>query len=140
MMFRTGLFAVVAAAALAGAAHAADYAKSLVPFYPDVAAEYLQIPGFPAAGTPGPLNTASFLRLRPAADGDTPRPANAVIVALPGFGSTPSHWLFLASQLIHKAHDRTCEGQPCRIEVWVLQRRGANLADTSALTAARKAK
>jgi pimeloyl-ACP methyl ester carboxylesterase len=140
MALRTILLAAVAGLTLTGAAQARDYAKSLVPGYPDVVTEYLQIPGFPAAGTPGPLNTASFLRLRPAADGDTPKPANAVIVALPGFGSTPPHWLYLASQLIHKAHDRACDGQPCRVEVWVLQRRGANLADTAGLTAARKAK
>jgi pimeloyl-ACP methyl ester carboxylesterase len=139
MVSKTALLAA-AILTLAGAAQASDYSRSVVPGYPDVAAEYVQIPGFPAAGTPGPLNTASFLRLRPAADGDAPRPANAVIVALPGFGSTPPHWLYLASQLVHKAGSRTCDGQPCRIEVWVLQRRGANLADTSALTAARKAR
>ena len=138
-LLRTGL-ALGAAVMLAGSAQAGDYSKSVVPGYPDVAAEYLQVPGYAAAGTPKGLNTASFLRLRATADGDAPRPANAVIVALPGFGSTPPHWLYLASQLIHKANGKTCDGKPCRIEVWVLQRRGANLADTSGLTAARKAK
>src|SRR3546814_4964357 len=48
--------------------------------------------------------------------------------------------LFLASQLVHKAQGETCDGQPCRLEVWVLQRRGANLADTQGLLAARTAK
>ena len=140
MALKTILVGAVAAVTLSGAALASDYSKSVVPGYPDVATEYVQIPGFPAAGTPGPLNTATFLRLRPAADGDAPKPANAVIVALPGFGSTPPHWLYLASQLVHKASARTCDGQPCRIEVWVLQRRGANLAETTGLTAARKAR
>src|SRR3546814_20186358 len=82
----------------------------------------------------------SFLRLRAAADGGTPKPANAGIVGWPGFGSTPPHWLFLASQLVHKAQAETCDGRPCRLEVWVLQRRGANLADTQGLLAARTAK
>jgi pimeloyl-ACP methyl ester carboxylesterase len=123
--------------ALAAPAAAADLSKSVVPGYPDVVGEYLQVPGFPAAGTPKGLNTATFLRVRAAADGETPKPANAVILALPGFASTPAHWLFLASQLVHKANGRTCEGKPCRLEVWVLQRRGANLSDTKGFLAAR---
>ena len=133
------LLAFLAALGLSSLAQASDYSRSLVPGYPDVAAEYVQIAGHPAPGTPKPLNTATFLRLRAAADGDQPRPANAVIVALPGFSSTPPHWLYLASQLVHKAEGKTCDGAPCRMEVWVLQRRGANLAETTALTAARKA-
>ncbi|MFI4935303.1 MAG: hypothetical protein ACHP7N_11835 [Caulobacterales bacterium] len=125
---------VAAPAAKAGP----DYSKSLVPGYPDVVAEYIQIPGFAAPGTPPALNTASFLRLRAAADGDTPKPVNAVIVAMPGFSSTPPHWLWLSTQLVHKAAQRTCDdGQPCRVEVWVIERRGANLADTAGLRAAR---
>jgi pimeloyl-ACP methyl ester carboxylesterase len=140
MDFKATILTGAAALALSAPAAAGDYSKSLVPGYPDVAAEYLQVPGYAAPGTPKGLNTATFLRLRAAADGDSPKPANAVIVALPGFGSTPAHWLYLASQLVHKAQGETCQGQACRIEVWVLQRRGANLADTSALTAARKAK
>ncbi|WP_304217397.1 hypothetical protein [Phenylobacterium aquaticum] len=140
MGLKTVILAASALCALAGSATAGDYSKSLVPGYPDVAAEYLQIPGYAAPGTPKALNTASFLRLRAAVDGDAPRSANAVIVALPGFASTPAHWLYLASQLVHKAQARTCDGQPCRVEVWVLQRRGPNLADTTGLTAARKAK
>ena len=127
-------------AALASTATAGDYSKSLVPGYPDVTAEYIQIPGYQAPGSPKALNTASFLRLRTAADGDEPKAANAVIVSLPGFSSTPPHWLYLASQLVHKAAARTCEGAPCRLEVWVLQRRGANLAETTQLTAARRAR
>jgi pimeloyl-ACP methyl ester carboxylesterase len=139
-----GLKAIILAGAvclaLTAPVVAGDYSKSLTPGYPDVAAEYIQIEGYQAPGTPKALNTATFLRLRAAADGDAPKAANAVIVALPGFSSTPPHWLYLASQLVHKAQGRTCEGQPCRIEVWVLQRRGPNLADTSGLTAARRAR
>jgi pimeloyl-ACP methyl ester carboxylesterase len=144
MKFKLAVVMSVAAIALLGAASpstaapSADLSKSLVPGYPDVVAEYLQIPGFKAAGTPDALNTASFLRLRAATDGDHPKPANAVIVAMPGFSSTPPHWLWLASQLVHKANQKTCDdGQPCRVEVWVIQRRGANLADTVGLREAR---
>ncbi|WP_411286519.1 alpha/beta hydrolase [Phenylobacterium sp.] len=137
------LNAIIAAAAAAGAlalaapAAAANLSKSVVPGYPDVVGEYLQVPGYRAPGTPAGLNTATFLRLRAAADGETPRPANAVIVGLPGFSSTPPHWLFLGSQLVHRAQAQTCDGKPCRVEVWVLQRRGAQLADTTGLKAAR---
>jgi pimeloyl-ACP methyl ester carboxylesterase len=137
MGLKSLVFAGVAIAALVGPAAAADLSKSLVPGYPDVVGEYLQVPGYQAPGTPKALNTATFLRLRAAADGEAPRPANAVIVGLPGFASTPAHWLYLASQIVHKAQGETCDGAPCRVEVWVLQRRGANLADTTALKAAR---
>ena len=113
-------------------------AGSRVPGYPDVVAEYIQVPGGKAPGTPAALNTASFLRLRTSADGDRPRPANAVVVGLPGFSSTPPHWLYLSSQMVSRAAKQTCDGQPCRLEVWVLQRRGANLAETEALTEARR--
>jgi len=141
-MTKTLLFGAAMAASLAlgvlSPALGADLSKSLVPGYPDVVAEYMQIPGFKAPGTPEALNTASFLRLRASADGDRPRPANAVIIAMPGFSSTPPHWLWLASQLVHKANAETCaDGQPCRVEVWVIQRRGANLADTVGLREAR---
>ena len=124
---------------LAASGHAADLSKSTVPGYPDVVGEYLQTPGFAAPGAPAAVNTATFLRLRSAADGERPRPANAVIVSLPGFASTPSQWIFLAAQLVRKAEQRQCDGKPCRVEVWVLQRRGAQLADTTALIAARRA-
>jgi len=125
------------AAPMARPAPAGD-AGSGVPGYPDVVAEYIQVPGGKAPGTPTALNTASFLRLRASADGDRPRPANAVIVGLPGFSSTPPHWLFLSSQMVSGAAKQSCDGQPCRLEVWVLQRRGANLAETEALTEARR--
>ncbi len=140
MYLKTIICAAASALVLAGAASAADLSKSTAPGYPDVVGEYLQVPGFPAAGTPKALNTATFLRLRASADGEAPKPANAVVVALPGFGSTPPHWLFLASQMVHKAQAQTCDGKPCRLEVWILQRRGANLADTQGLLAARAKK
>jgi len=140
LMLGAGSAAVALFCAATAASAAPDLTKSLVPGYPDVVAEYLQIPGFKAAGTPAPLNTASFLRLRAASDGDKPAPANAVIIAMPGFSSTPPHWLWLATQLVHKAQQQTCDdGQPCRVEVWVIQRRGANLADTIGLREARAA-
>lgn len=129
---RACALALASASLLAAGAHAeaggAD--KNRVPGYPDVIGEYLQIAGEPTAGTPAEFATASFLRLRSATDGDNPKPANAVIVAMPGFASTPAHWLYLASQLVHKAAERKCEGAACRLEVWVIQRRGANLAET----------
>ncbi|HMX25410.1 MAG TPA: alpha/beta hydrolase [Blastocatellia bacterium] len=115
--------------------------SSLVPGFPDVIGEYLQIAGTPSPGTPAELATATFLRLRLAADGETPKPANAVIVAMPGFASTPPHWLYLASQLVHKGAQRSCEDKsPCRVEVWIVQRRGANLADTAGAKLARAKK
>lgn len=137
MGFRTFALAGAAATALAGPVVAADYSKSSPPGYPDVVAEYIQVPGHQAPGTPKALNTASFLRLRAAADGENPQAANAVIIGLPGFSSTPAHWLYLASQLVHRAQGQTCAGKPCRLEVWVLQRRGANLAETDKLREAR---
>src|SRR5271169_4864866 len=114
-----GALAILTVTGVAAPALAApNYAESLVPGYPDVVGEYIQIPGFAAPGTPAALNTASFLRLRAAADGDSPKPANAVIIAMPGFSSTPPHWLWLSTQLVHKAQSRTCDdGQPCRVEV-----------------------
>lgn len=102
--FRLAAAGLAAALAWTAApALASGDAGSRVPEYPDVIAEYIQVPGGKAPGTPSALNTAAFLRLRPAADGDRPRPANAVIVGLPGFSSTPPHWLYLASQ-IGRAH------------------------------------
>ncbi len=115
--------------------------SSLVPGFQDVIGEYLQIPGAASQGTPAELATATFLRVRAASDAGAPKPANAVIVAMPGFASTPPHWLFLAAQLVHKAAGRSCEDggkkSPCRVEVWVVQRRGANLADTAGARMAR---
>ena len=117
--------------------------RSVVPGFPDVLAEYLQTPGVSTPGTPVGLDMATFLRIRTAADGERPRPANVVLLAMPGFASTPPHWLFLAAQLVHKAAGQTCttEGRrlPCRLEVWVVQRRGANLADTAGAIEARVA-
>ncbi|MFL6621989.1 MAG: alpha/beta hydrolase [Sulfurifustis sp.] len=122
--------------------------SSLVPEYPDVIGEYVQIPGARTAGTPDALDTASFLRVRSARDGLEPKDADAVIIAMPGFSSIPAHWLYLAAQLVHKASERTCDndqrrghghafGERCRIEVWVIDRRGSNLEDTAGLLLAR---
>jgi hypothetical protein len=113
-------------------------AGSIVPGYGDVVAEYLHIPGARTSRTPTALDTAAFLRVRSALDGEHPRPAQAVIVAMPGFSSIPSHWLFLAAQLVHKANTRSCgTGEPCRVEVWIVDRRGSNLEDTLGLRIAR---
>lgn len=125
--------------------HDAALAGSLVPGYPDVVAEYMQIPGARTAGTPRGLDTGAFLRVRSALDGEHPRPAQAVIVAMPGFSSVPPHWLWLAAQLVHKASTRSCgggedrdhRGDACRVEVWIIDRRGSNLEDTFGLLAAR---
>ena len=46
---------------------------STVPGYPEVLGEYLQTPGYAAPGTPKSLNSATFLRLRLAADGAAPK-------------------------------------------------------------------
>ena len=76
---------------------------SKVPGFPDVMAEYLQIAGARSGASPEDFDKATFLRVRTSGDGDQPQPANVVLLAMPGFSSTPSHWLFLASQLVHKA-------------------------------------
>jgi pimeloyl-ACP methyl ester carboxylesterase len=115
---------------------------ALMPDYPDVVGEYVQIPGARQAddihviATPEEFNTATFLRVRSALDGVKPRKANAVILAMPGFSSTPGNWMYLASQLVHKANRKknACKDGDkivdCRLEVWIVQRRGAHLADT----------
>lgn len=124
--------------------------SSLVPEYPDVIGEYIQIPGARTPGTPVVLDTASFLRVRSAIDGLEPKDADAVVIAMPGFSSIPSHWLYLAAQLVHKANERTCDndqrrghghafGERCRVEVWIVDRRGSNLEDTAGLLLARLA-
>lgn len=118
----------------------ARLAGSLVPGYPDVVGEYMQIPGARTSGTPFVLDTGAFLRVRSALDGEHPKQAQAVVIAMPGFSSVPSHWLFLAAQLVHKANTRSCDddadaGDPggCRVEVWIIDRRGSNLEDTAGL-------
>src|ERR1051325_2398112 len=90
------------------ALHSMALEGSLVPGYPDVVAEYMHIPGARTAGTPRVLDTGAFLRVRSALDGEHPRHAQAVVVAMPGFSSVPSHWLWLAAQLVHKANARPC--------------------------------
>src|ERR1041385_1387373 len=142
------------------ALHSMALEGSLVPGYPDVVAEYMHIPGARTAGTPRVLDTGAFLRVRSALDGEHPRHAQAVVVAMPGFSSVPSHWLWLAAQLVHKANTRQCvddrdreeerdrgadrddddaddRGGGCRVEVWIVDRRGSNLEDTSGLLSAR---
>jgi pimeloyl-ACP methyl ester carboxylesterase len=112
-----------------------------IPGHPDVLGEYVQIEGIAAAGTPAVLNTASYLRVRLAADGASPKPANAVVIAQPGFSSTPGIWAELSAQLVEKAATRDCgeptEPSPCRIEVWIMDRRGSQIEDTTGLRIAR---
>lgn len=111
--------------------------SSALPDYPDVVGEFMQIPGARSAGTPAAFDTATFLRVRSAVDGLAPRDADAVIIAMPGFSSIPSHWLYLAAQLVHKANQLSCgdapRGRRCRVEVWIVERRGSNLEDTFGL-------
>ena len=112
-----------------------------IPGHPDVIGEYVQIPGAQAAGTPEALNTASYLRVRLLADGGSPKPAHAVVIAQPGFASTPGIWANLAAQLIEKAAARDCgeetQVSPCRVEVWIMDRRGSQIEDTVGLRIAR---
>jgi pimeloyl-ACP methyl ester carboxylesterase len=116
-------------------------AGSVVPGFPDVVGEYVQIRGARTAGTPSALDTGSFLRLRSALDREHPRPAQAVVIAMPGFSSVPAHWLFLGAQLVHHASTRSCDDdgrdRGCRVEVWIIDRRGSNLEDTAGLFLAR---
>ncbi len=116
--------------------------KALMPDFPDVVGEYIQINGgaqdihTDVLQTPVDFNKATFLRVRSALDGESPKPAHAVILAMPGFSSTPGHWMYLAAQLVHKANLKTggCKdgtaATDCRLEIWIVQRRGAHLADT----------
>jgi pimeloyl-ACP methyl ester carboxylesterase len=111
-----------------------------IPGHPDVIGEYVQIPGAQAAGTPEALNTASYLRVRLLADGGNPKPAHAVVIGQPGFASTPGVWVELAAQLVEKAAARNCgeeEPSPCRIEFWIMDRRGSQIEDTAGLRIAR---
>ncbi len=130
-------------AALLVALPAAVWAASgdTIPGHPDVLGEYVQIEGIAAAGTPGVLNTASYLRVRLAADGESPKPANAIVIAQPGFSSTPGIWTELSAQLVEKAAARNCaehgKPSPCRIEVWIMDRRGSQMEDTAGLRIAR---
>jgi len=114
-----------------------------IPGHPDVIGEYVQIPGAQAVGTPDALNTASYLRVRLLVDGDSPKPAHAVVIAQPGFASTPGVWIELAAQLVEKAAARDCgekkDVSPCRIEFWIMDRRGSQIEDTAGLRIARSA-
>jgi len=113
-----------------------------IPGHPDVIGEYVQIPGAQAAGTPGALNTATYLRVRLLADGNSPKPAHAVVIGQPGFASTPGVWIEMAAQLVEKAAARDCgeeEPSPCRIEFWIMDRRGSQIEDTAGLRTARSA-
>lgn len=111
-----------------------------IPGHPDVIGEYVQIPGAQAVGTPEALNTASYLRVRLLADGGNPKPAHAVVIAQPGFASTPGVWVELAAQLVEKAAAGNCgemTPSPCRIEFWIMDRRGSQIEDTAGLRTAR---
>ena len=112
-----------------------------LPGHPGVIGEYVQIPGAQLAGTPDALNTASYLRVRLLADGGSPKPAHAVVIAQPGFSSTPGIWANLAAQLVEKAAARDCgekkQVSPCRVEVWIMDRRGSQIEDTVGLRIAR---
>jgi hypothetical protein len=108
-----------------------------VPGYPDVIGEYLEVPGARATDTPEALNRVSFLRLRHRALGEADE-VDVVVIAQPGFASTPGAWLQLGSQLVAKAHRDACPvpgatDRRCAIEVWVIDRRGSNLEDTEGL-------
>jgi pimeloyl-ACP methyl ester carboxylesterase len=141
-MFRfTNLFSLNAALLVALPASAWAASGDTIPGHPDVLGEYVQIEGVAAAGTPAVLNTATYLRVRLAADGPNPKPANALVIAQPGFASTPGIWTELSAQLVEKAAARDCgepgEPSPCRIEVWIMDRRGSQIEDTAGLRIAR---
>ena len=127
------------------------FADSTIPGYPGVVGEYLQIPGSRTDATPEPLDTAAFLRVRALTPGGQADEADAVVLAMPGFSSFPSHWIFLAAQLVQRSGERQCgandnarsrtpnAGRPCRVEVWIVDRRGSNLEDTIGLNTAHQA-
>jgi pimeloyl-ACP methyl ester carboxylesterase len=135
MRFAT-FFSATSALVLAFATTSWAASGDTIPGHPDVIGEYVQIPGVSAVGTPAVLNTASYLRVRLAADGADPKPANAVVIAQPGFSSTPGIWIELAAQLVEKAAGGDCGGN-CRIEFWIMDRRGSQIEDTVGLHTAR---
>jgi hypothetical protein len=115
----------------------APAAAQPVPGYPDVVGEYLEVPGSRATDTPEALNRVTFLRLRHRALGESDE-VDVVMIAQPGFASTPAAWLQLGSQLVTKAHLEACPvpgatDRRCALEVWVIDRRGSNLEDTEGL-------
>jgi hypothetical protein len=116
---------------------------SVLPGHPGVISEYMRVPGAQAAGTPDVLNVANFLRIRRNAPGLASGPADAVLIAQPGFTSVPGIWLEVAAQLVEKAGERQCQEddrgdfRPCNVEVWVLDRRGSHMEDTVGLRDAR---
>jgi pimeloyl-ACP methyl ester carboxylesterase len=132
---------VLAAPAFAGGFPPSNASGKFVPGHPDVLGEYIQIGGTQTAGTPKAFDTGSFLRLRWRHDGIFPREADAVVIAQPGFASIPGHWLEIGAQLVEQAPDNQCVRKlrkftytaPCRIEVWIVDRRGNNVEDTAGL-------
>jgi pimeloyl-ACP methyl ester carboxylesterase len=118
---------------------------SVLPGHPGVISEYMRVTGAQAAGTPDVLNVVNFLRIRRNTPGLAPTPADAVLIAQPGFTSVPGIWLEVAAQLVEKAGERECQEEdtgdirPCNVEVWVIDRRGSNMEDTVGLRAARVA-
>ena len=115
-----------------------------VPGHPDVMAELVQVDGARAAGAPAALNRVTFLRLRPVSS--TPElEVDAVIIAQPGFSSTPAAWLQVAAQVVAKARRQVCPiagatDRRCVVEVWVIDRRGSHVEDTVGLRRAWRAR
>jgi hypothetical protein len=115
-----------------------------VPGYPDVMAELVQVAGARAAGTPAALNRVTFLRLRPVSS-EPELEVDAVIIAQPGFSSTPAAWLQVAAQIVSKARRQVCPipgatSRRCVIEVWAIDRRGSHVEDTVGLRLAWRAR
>ena len=111
-----------------------------VPGYPNVVGELIQVPGFDAPDTPPELDVVTFLRLRPRkvrADSTV----DALVIAQPGFSSTPGMWLQTSAQMVAKAGERRCQGpnddrRKCALEVWIVDRRGSHVEDTRGLMSA----
>ncbi|HVS13523.1 MAG TPA: hypothetical protein VMV46_06350 [Thermoanaerobaculia bacterium] len=140
-MQRPGILSGVLLCWLAGLHQAAAPARAQpVPGYPDVMAELVQVPGARSDDTPPALNRVTFLRLRPVAS-DPELEVDAVVIAQPGFSSTPGAWLQVSAQLVSKARQQACPiagstERRCVIEVWVIDRRGSHVEDTAGLLAA----
>jgi hypothetical protein len=134
--------ALIACAVFFASANASEgIAASLLRSYPDVIGEYLQIPGAGIRSTPDDFNTISFLRLRTVLDAERPKPAHAVLIAIPDIHTSAAYWLPLSAQLIRKALAFQCNdsrvASQCRAEVWVMLPRSANLIDSRGVRLAR---
>ena len=105
--------------------------RDTLPDHPDVAVESIAIRGGEAPGTPAVLNKSIFLRVRSAAcSPNRPAKVDCLVIGMPGFAGTALSFSEFAAQMVEKAQQFTCDGKPCQLKVWVIDRRGNGLEKT----------